>query len=83
MITSSVRIFSRSKNPDGTWETICPDCLHTIARVKEPADLEIIERIHDCVLFERLGIRIVTHAECRANHLHDSSQLRYPNLTLP
>ena len=58
MTASSVRTFSHRKNPDGTWEAICSDCLRTIARVKDQADLEIIERIHDCALFARLGIRI-------------------------
>jgi hypothetical protein len=63
MTASSVRNFPHRKNPDGTWETICPDCLRTVARVKDQADLEIIERIHDCALFERLGIRIGIRAD--------------------
>jgi hypothetical protein len=51
------RTFPHRKNPDGTWETICPDCLRTIARVKDQAELGTIESVHDCAQFERSGVR--------------------------
>ena len=58
-----IRNFPHRKNPDGTWDSICPDCLRTIARVKDRADLEIIERIHDCLQFARSGISIGISAD--------------------
>ncbi len=58
-----VRNFPHRKNPDGTWDSICSDCLRTIARVKDRADLEIAERTHDCAQFERSGVRIGVSAD--------------------
>jgi hypothetical protein len=63
MTQSATRSFSHRKNADGTWDSICPDCLRTTARVKDQADLETIERTHDCAQFERSGIRIGVFVE--------------------
>jgi hypothetical protein len=58
-----IRTFQHHKNTDGTRDSICPDCLRTIARVNEQADLDMIERTHDCVVFARSGIRIGVFGE--------------------
>jgi hypothetical protein len=58
MTGTSVRTYPHRKNADGTWESICSDCLRTIAKVKDETDLEVIDRIHDCAQFERSGIRV-------------------------
>ena len=57
------RTFPHRKNADGTWDSTCPDCLRTIARVKDQADLDAIERMHDCAQFERSGVRIGVFVE--------------------
>jgi hypothetical protein len=57
MTGQSVRTFPHRKNPDGTWDSICSDCFRTIARVKDPSDLELFERDHDCAQFKSLSFR--------------------------
>lgn len=57
LIESSVRTFPHRKKADGTWESICSDCLRTIANVRDMADLDNFERAHHCVQLERPGTR--------------------------
>jgi hypothetical protein len=65
MTGPSIRTFPHRKNADGTWESICSDCLRTIAKVKDVTDLDVIERIHDCLQFERSGTRVAIFADPR------------------
>jgi hypothetical protein len=58
MTESATSMFPHRKNADGTWDSICPDCLRTIAREENIADLDTLERTHDCAQFERSGTRI-------------------------
>lgn len=55
MSETSVRTFPHRKNADSTWEAICPDCLRTIARVKDSSELDAVERAHDCERFAKSG----------------------------
>jgi hypothetical protein len=40
--------FPRRKNPDGTYDSICPRCVATIASSDNEADLLAQERKHVC-----------------------------------
>jgi len=42
-------MYSRSQNDNGTFNTMCLDCLHTIATsVEDETELELLEVRHMC-----------------------------------
>jgi len=41
--------FSHRYNPDGTWQSICPECYKTVAESRKEADLKRAESIHVCL----------------------------------
>ena len=55
MATSSIRPirFTHRENADTTIESICGSCFLVVARAFEEADLERLERRHECQSFER------------------------------
>ena len=62
MGTSSIQPirFTHRENGDGTVDSICGSCFLVVARAFEEADLERLERRHECQPFERRkSIRIV------------------------
>jgi hypothetical protein len=40
--------FSRRRNGDGTFDSMCTQCFATVARSKREADLEEVEDAHFC-----------------------------------
>ena len=51
-----LRTFPHRPNPDGTFDSICPDCYVTISRQNRESDLITFERNHVChqVVFGRV-----------------------------
>ena len=45
--------FTHCQNNDATIDSICGSCFLVVARVSEEADLECLERRHECQPFER------------------------------
>lgn len=42
-------MYSRTQNENGTFNTMCLDCLHTIAMsVQDETDIELLEMRHVC-----------------------------------
>src|ERR1039457_6731908 len=48
--------FTHCQNNDATIDSICGSCFLVVARVSEEADLECLERRHECQPFERGGV---------------------------
>jgi hypothetical protein len=49
--------FAHRHNPDGTYDSICPRCIQTIATVRDETELPRIESQHTCDpdILERFG----------------------------
>ena len=50
--------FSHRYNPDGTWQSICPECYKTVAESREEADLKRAEDTHVCLSLNGRLVRI-------------------------
>ena len=50
--------FSHRYNPDGTWQSICPECYKTVAESREEADLKQYEDTHVCFSLNTPLVRI-------------------------
>jgi hypothetical protein len=51
--------FSHRYSPDGTWQSICPECYKTVAESREEAGLKRAEDTHVCLsLNGRLGCAV-------------------------
>jgi hypothetical protein len=46
----SHRLFQRTQNQDGDFESVCPDCLENVAIEMVENDLQQAERSHVCNL---------------------------------
>ncbi len=51
-------IFSHRYNPDGTWQSICPECYKTVAESREEAELKRAEDTHVCHSLNGRVVRI-------------------------
>ena len=43
-----LQIFPHRKNPNGTFDSICPECFRTIATQPSEEDLTPFEQSHHC-----------------------------------
>jgi hypothetical protein len=50
--------FSHRYNPDGTWQSICPECYKTVTESCEEADLKRAEDTHVCLSLNGRLVRI-------------------------
>jgi hypothetical protein len=50
--------FPHRRNPDGTYDSICPSCYQTVDRQLVEADLHAQEMLHVCVPDIRLAIEL-------------------------
>jgi hypothetical protein len=50
--------FSHRCNPDGMWQSICPECYKTIAESREERDLKQTEDTHVCLSLNTRAVRI-------------------------
>jgi hypothetical protein len=50
MFDGAHRLFLHQKNEDGEFQSVCPDCLETIAEAAVETDLHVAESIHACDL---------------------------------
>jgi hypothetical protein len=50
--------FSHRCTPDGTWQSICPECYKTVAESREEADLKRDEGTHVCLSLNGRLVRI-------------------------
>jgi hypothetical protein len=50
--------FSHRCNPDGTWQSICPECYKTVAESREERDLKRAEDTHVCLSLNGRLVRI-------------------------
>lgn len=50
--------FLHRCNPDGRWQSICPECYKTVAESSEEADLMRAEGTHVCLSLNGRLIRI-------------------------
>ena len=50
--------FSHRYNPDGTWQSICPECHITVTESREEADLKRAEDTHVCLSLNGRLVRI-------------------------
>jgi len=50
--------FSHRYQPDGTWQSICPECYKTVSESREERDLERAEGIHVCLSLNGRLVRI-------------------------
>jgi hypothetical protein len=46
--TSPFEPFPHRRNPDGSFDSICPKCFRTVATRRDEADLAQAERDHVC-----------------------------------
>jgi len=62
-------MFSRTQNDNGTYNTMCLDCLRTIATsIESETDLELLEMRHMCperALLQLLAGKKATEAHAR------------------
>jgi hypothetical protein len=49
-VANDRRIFLHDQNEDGDFESVCPDCLHTVATESFESDLYHAEFLHICDL---------------------------------
>lgn len=42
------RVYTRRRNRDGSWESICPICFQTVSIQKNEHDLTLPEAAHAC-----------------------------------
>ncbi|WP_162601388.1 hypothetical protein [Occallatibacter savannae] len=60
-------MYSRTQNDNGTFNTMCLDCLRTIARsVENETDLELLEMRHVCP--EKALMRLVSAKKNSERH---------------
>jgi hypothetical protein len=50
--------FSHRCNPDGMWQSICPECYKTVAESREERGLKGAEDTHVCLLLNGRLVRI-------------------------
>lgn len=50
--------FSHRYIPDGTWQSICPECSKTVTESREEADLKPDEDTHVCLSLNGRLVRI-------------------------
>ncbi len=50
--------FTHRYNPDGTWQSICPECYKTVAESREERDLKRAEGTHVCLSLNGRLVRI-------------------------
>jgi hypothetical protein len=50
--------FSHRFNPDGMWQSICPECYKTVAESREEEDLRPAEGTHVCLSLNGRFVRI-------------------------
>jgi hypothetical protein len=55
MLTLLKPSFAHRHNPDGSHDSICTKCYHTVETAIEEEDLAAAERSHDC--YELLAIK--------------------------
>jgi hypothetical protein len=48
MAAPDAKPFPRRHNPDGSHDSICPECFRTVARSKTESDLDAQEKLHVC-----------------------------------
>jgi hypothetical protein len=58
MVQSVRTAFPRRRNPDGSSDSICPECFRTVATAATEADLKAAESTHDC---EGFSLREMMH----------------------
>lgn len=44
--------FPRRKNPDGTFDVICPQCVTTVGTAVKESELQAVEWAHNCPGFD-------------------------------
>jgi hypothetical protein len=50
--------FSHRYKPDGTWQSICPECYKTVAESRDERDLKRAEDTHVCLSLNGRLVRI-------------------------
>jgi hypothetical protein len=50
--------FSHRCKPNGTWQSICPECYKTVAESREKADLKRAEDTHVCLSLNGRLVRL-------------------------
>ena len=50
--------FSHRYIPDGTWQSICPECYKTVTESREEPDLKRAEDTHVCLSLNGRLVRI-------------------------
>jgi hypothetical protein len=58
--------FPHRRNPDGSFDSICPDCFATIAKTQSEAELARHERNHLCRAEDLERFRALRKAPARA-----------------
>lgn len=52
-MTETNRPFPHRRNPDGSFDSICPDCFLNVASGVDESDLKAAEAAHVCLGLER------------------------------
>jgi len=53
-----IKFSHRYSSPDGTWQSICPECYKTVAESREERDLKRAEDTHVCLSLNGRLVRI-------------------------
>jgi hypothetical protein len=59
--------FAHRHNPDGSFDSICTQCFHTIATAVAEAEFHVAETTHNCTGFHLIEIMHRTGYDRRPN----------------